>query len=333
MHYLHAKNKKKLIMGWRKPLERSEAAPTEIFLYAHGVGTVPMRHNLHSFVSLNFRFRLLSDDRSGISLSCACPHIRLLRVRNVPLHLCYLDTRDKISRCWPFFSSPPPLAPAQHHPSPFFSVWAHEIFSRNLSAVDAERTGETPPQNMATIVTSTRFTDEYQLYEELGKYAATALFSSPCCVHVIALTSTGALFMSETGKAAEQSEKLATHSPVQTAVHLSGIPIFISVMIQLLVGCILVSDHLLIVALGSLHVHIGLRVLVAQNILYLSIFMQQEALPDEGSRETPYPFKNTTTFSLSITVIYGDSFVFFVAMKIVSRYTLFVKRIGAHWAT
>ncbi|XP_042623913.1 calcium/calmodulin-dependent protein kinase (CaM kinase) II gamma 1 isoform X2 [Cyprinus carpio] len=41
--------------------------------------------------------------------------------------------------------------------------------SRNLNR--SSRGIDPPPHNMATIVTSTRFTDEYQLYEELGKGA------------------------------------------------------------------------------------------------------------------------------------------------------------------
>ncbi|KAJ8359506.1 hypothetical protein SKAU_G00160310 [Synaphobranchus kaupii] len=48
---------------------------------------------------------------------------------------------------------------------------AHEISSRNLSAQSPKREAIHTPHNMATIVTSTRFTDEYQLYEELGKGA------------------------------------------------------------------------------------------------------------------------------------------------------------------
>ncbi|KAK6328727.1 hypothetical protein J4Q44_G00007050 [Coregonus suidteri] len=47
----------------------------------------------------------------------------------------------------------------------------YEISSVNLSEAVTEKRGDTLLHNMAAIVTSTRFTDEYQLYEELGKGA------------------------------------------------------------------------------------------------------------------------------------------------------------------
>lgn len=70
-----------------------------------------------------------------------------------------------------------PFLPSLPFPSVFLSLSlceAHEIRRRSPpetpTAAVNEASSETPsPHNMATIVTSTRFTDEYQLYEELGK--------------------------------------------------------------------------------------------------------------------------------------------------------------------
>ena len=74
-----------------------------------------------------------------------------------------------------YYSSPPtplPLPLSELEPS---LRCLHELSSSwNLREAATEARGDPPllpftSVNMATVVTSTRFTDEYQLYEELGK--------------------------------------------------------------------------------------------------------------------------------------------------------------------
>ncbi len=66
---------------------------------------------------------------------------------------------------------PLPSTPLFPSVSPFFLSLEHMRFSSETWTAAAEASTPLPTRthNMATIVTSTRFTDEYQLYEELGK--------------------------------------------------------------------------------------------------------------------------------------------------------------------